>query len=60
MVPNQSRGKGTRTSFLNNESEQIALSFFPRELKNMRLLSLASTCSLFFATRNSDFADLPF
>ena len=60
LVPNQSKGKGTRTSFLTNGSEQIALNFFPREMKNMHLVSLVCTCNLLFATCISDFANLPF
>ena len=58
--PKLSKGKGTRTGFLNNKSKQIALNFFPRELKNMRVLSLGCTCNLLFATCISDFANLPF
>ena len=60
LVPNQSKDKGTCTSFLTNRSEQTALNFFPRELKNMHLLSLVCTCTLLFATCISDFSNLPF
>ena len=54
------KGKGTRTSFLTIGSKQLALNFFSRELKNMRLLSLACACNLLFATWISDFANPPF
>ena len=60
LVQNQSKGKGARASFLTSESERTALNVFPRELKNMHLLSLACTCNLLFATRISDFANLLF
>ena len=57
LVQNQSKGKGARASFLTSESERTALNVFPRELKNMHLLSLACTCTLHFATCISDFAN---
>ena len=60
LISNQSKGKGTRTSFLTNGGEQIALNFFPREPKNMHLLSLVCICKPLFATCISDFSNLPF
>ena len=35
------------------------LEFFSRELKNTRLLSIACTCNILFATYFSDFTNLP-
>ena len=58
LFPNQTKVKGTRTSFLTNLNEQIDLSFFPREPKNMHLLNLGRKSNLLFATSISVFANL--
>ena len=59
LLPNQSKGKGTCTSFLTNGREQITLNFFPRELKNM-LLKVWIAHVISFLQHISDFANLPF